>query len=185
MIIFELFYVFFYIGLLTFGGGYAMVPLLQRELVEDHHWLEKEEVVDVFAIVQSLPGVIAINSSIFVGYRIAGLIGALFAAVGMVLPSLIVIAVISGFYIAFRENRYVAASLLGIRVGVVALMVFAMEKLGKPSIKDAFCWVLAIVSFIVVAFFTSAPVWLVLLCGALLGLMVKQLSGRKKEHQNV
>jgi len=94
----KLFFVFFRIGAFTFGGGLAMIPFIKREIVDSNHWIEEEEIVDIFAMVQSVPGVIAVNSAIFVGYRIAGIWGAVASAVGVVLPSFIVISAIALFF---------------------------------------------------------------------------------------
>jgi chromate transporter len=122
----RMFLTFFRIGAFTIGGGYAMLPLIEREFVEKQGWVSEDEIVDIFAIVQSVPGVIAINSSIFIGYRIAGLAGALAATLGMVLPSFIIISVIAAFFVQFRDIPAVQNAFAGIRAGVTAL--FAWEE---------------------------------------------------------
>src|SRR5690554_1685295 len=105
--ILKLFTVFFRIGAFTFGGGYAMIPYIEREIVEKNHWIEREEIIDIFAVVQSVPGVIAVNSSTFVGYRVAGWAGAVAATLGVVLPSYIIISIIALFLYNFKDYPYV------------------------------------------------------------------------------
>ncbi len=140
----ELFWSMFKLGALTFGGGYAMTPLIIREFSERHDWMTHEEIVDVLAVSQSLPGAIAINASIMGGYKLARLRGALYAAVGVILPSLIVLSVVSYFYIQFKENAIVFAALTGLRAGVVALMIKSLLQLGKPCLKSAATWIIAV-----------------------------------------
>ncbi len=176
----KLFNVFFRIGAFTFGGGYAMIPLIQREISEKNGWIEDEDVLDIFAIVQSVPGVIAINSSIFIGYRVAGFIGALAATLGVALPSLIIISVIALFFYSFRDLDYIHEAFIGIRAGVTALIIFAVIKLGKPSVKKAFGWSLAVSSFIAVALLGLNAI-LVLLSAAIIGFVVNFLF--KEYHQ--
>ena len=177
----TLFWVVLRIGAFTFGGGYAMIPLMQREYVEKRHWVEENDIVDIFAVAQSLPGVIAVNSSILIGYRIAKLPGALVAALGVTLPSLIVLAVISFFYQAFMANVWIARAFGGIRAGVVALMVQAVIKLGKPAIKDYWGWIFALVAFVLsVALQVNAI--LLIVGGGLVGWLVQTMRKRGARH---
>ena len=139
----KLFLVFFRIGAFTFGGGLAMIPFFKREIVDNHHWIEEEDIVDIFAIVQSVPGVIAVNSAIFVGYRVAGILGSVASALGVVLPSFVVIAVIATFFTTFKSIPVVANAFEGISAGVTALIVSALLNLRKASIKDVYGWIIA------------------------------------------
>src|SRR5690554_3515051 len=134
----KLFTVFFRIGAFTFGGGYAMIPYIEREIVDKNKWIESEDIIDIFAIVQSVPGVIAVNSSTFVGYRVAGITGAVAATLGVVLPSYIIISIIAIFLYNFKDYPFVNEAFHGIQAGVAALMCHVVYKLGKKSVKNAY-----------------------------------------------
>ena len=129
----ELFGSFFKIGAFTIGGGYAMIPLIQDEVVGKKKWLGEEEFIDMIAIAQSAPGVIAINTSIFVGYRLAGFMGAVVASLGSALPSFLIILVIASCFTRFKDNSYVERAFMGIRPAVVALIVAPVWKMGKSA----------------------------------------------------
>ncbi len=143
----RMFLTFFRIGAFTIGGGYAMLPLIEREFVEKQGWVSEDEIVDIFAIVQSVPGVIAINSSIFIGYRIAGFAGALAASLGMVLPSFIIISVIAAFFVQFRAIPAVQSAFSGIRAGVTALIALAAFRLGRKVMTGLFPIITGIAAF--------------------------------------
>lgn len=179
----KLFGVFFRIGAFTFGGGYAMVPLIQKEISEKHHWIEDADVADVFAVVQSVPGVIAVNSSIFIGYKVAGILGAAAAVLGVALPSFFIISVIALFFYGFREAPWVREAFEGIRAGVAALILYAVVKLGKPSVKGVWGWAVALLSFLLVGVLRINAMY-VLLAAAVAGYFVRCLwnvpSGRKE-----
>ena len=153
----ELFTIVLKLGAFTFGGGYAMFPLMEREYVEKRQWFETQEMLDMLAVAQSLPGMISINASILVGYRLFGIVGSLVAVIGLALPSLIVLSIISFFYVKFRENIYVNTALKGIRVAVVALLVQAVIKLGKPGVRGVFGWVMACAGFSGGAYLFDTP----------------------------
>lgn len=176
--LFELFTIVLKLGAFTFGGGYAMFPLMEREYVDKRGWFETQEMLDMLAVAQSLPGMISINASILVGYRLFGIIGSLVAVLGLALPSLIVLSVISFFYVKFRENIYVNAALKGIRVAVVALLVQAVIKLGKPGVKGVFGWIMASLAFLTALIFSVHPV-LIILAGLLIGIIYSHLKDRK------
>lgn len=125
MLLLELFYTFFKIGLFTFGGGYAMLPLIQEEVVA-HGWLSMEELVDFVAISESTPGPFAINISTYVGAEMAGVLGALAATMGVVLPSFIIILIVAKFYVRFKSSRAVGGVMYGLRSAVVGLMACAL-----------------------------------------------------------
>lgn len=120
----------------TFGGGYVIVPLMRKRFVEKNKWIDDEEMLDIVAIAQSAPGMIAVNASILTGYRLAGVLGAMTATFATVLPPLIVISVISMFYEAFRDNATVAAALRGMQAAVAAVIVDAVFKMGATAVKD-------------------------------------------------
>lgn len=136
----KIYWIFAKMGACCFGGGYAMLSLLQRIIVEQYHWATEEELMDYYAIGQCTPGVIAVNTSTFIGHKLAGLPGALAATLGFISPSLLIITVIAAFLEGFASNVYVAHALGGIRVCVCVLILDAVLKLGKKSIRDALSW---------------------------------------------
>ncbi|MGI5849687.1 MAG: chromate transporter [Christensenellales bacterium] len=140
----TLFIIMLKLGALTFGGGYAMVPLFEDEFVQKRGWLDAEDMVNMVALSQSVPGAIAINCGILIGYRLRKLKGALIATLGAVLPSLVSLTIITYIYEAVRENLYVAGALRGIRAAVVALLVSAFWRFTKPFRKD----IVAIAAFV-------------------------------------
>lgn len=174
----KLFLVFFRIGAFTFGGGYAMIPYIEREIVEKNKWIKSEDIIDIFAIVQSVPGVIAVNSSTFVGYRIAGIFGAVAATLGVVLPSYIIIAIIALFLYDFKNYPYVNEAFYGIQAGVAALMTYVVFTLGKSSIKNALGYVLAAGAFLALTLF-GAPAIPVLIVAGVAGLTAYALKNYK------
>lgn len=129
--IIEMFIAFFKIGAFTFGGGYAMIPLIEEEVVNNKKWLEKEEFMDVLVVSQSLPGALAVNCSIFLGYKIGGLIGAIMALLAVILPSFIIIIIIAAFFMQFRNNYYVNAAFKGITAAVPMLVLVGAISLSK------------------------------------------------------
>lgn len=138
----ELFRRFFMIGLLTFGGGYSMLPMFERELVDATHWIDREELMDYFAIAQCTPGVIAVNCATFVGKKINRLWGAAFATLGVITPSLLIITLIAAFVTHFNEYPVVVYAFNGIRIAVAALIISAVIKLLKSAVKKPVGWVL-------------------------------------------
>lgn len=170
--IFKLFGIFFKIGAFTFGGGYAMIPVLEREFVTDRGWLTSEEMLNFVAISQSTPGVIAVNMATFIGHRRAGFLGSLFATLGVITPSLIIITLIAAFLSNFNEYIYVQKALAGINIAVAVILVSAVWNLGKKSVKDFIGLALAIISFVTVVFFKVNSIWLILLA-LIVGIAVK------------
>ena len=141
-ILVDLFKTFFKIGMVTFGGGYAMIPIIQREVVEKHQWTTEKELLDLIAIAQSCPGVFAINISIFIGYKLRKVKGALCTALATALPSFIIILLIAMFFHQFEDNKVVAAIFRGIRPAVVALIAVPTFNLAKSAkINLANCWI--------------------------------------------
>ena len=161
----ELFLCTLKIGAFTFGGGFAMIPIMQREFVTKRGWVSEADILDIFAIAQSIPGVIALNSSLFIGHKVAGRRGAAAAALGVSLPSLCIISVLSLFYTQFQSNAYLAAALRGVRPCVVALILQAVLKLGKPAVKGLSGWIFAALGFGLVAFWGINPIFVILGAG--------------------
>lgn len=171
----ELFLTFANIGAFTFGGGYAMIPLLQKEVVENKKWISENEMLDITAISQSTPGPLAINCATFVGYKIEGVIGSVVATLGVVLPSFFVIIVVSVLFNMFRDNVIVNNIFSGIQAGVIVLILEAALKLSKQIKNNWFNLTLLIVSFLITAF-TGINVIYVLIACALLGVLVHGLN---------
>ena len=132
----DLFTSFFRIGLFTFGGGYAMLPMLERECVENHSWATRDELLDYFAIAQCTPGVIAVNTATFVGQKQAGILGGIAATLGIVFPSLVIITALAGVINSFSHLAWVQHAFAGIRVCVCVLIFNAVVKLWKKSVVD-------------------------------------------------
>ncbi len=175
-----LFLTFARIGAFTFGGGYAMLPMLQREVVENRKWATEDEVLDYFAIGQCTPGVIFVNTATFIGYKQKGVWGAIFATAGSVFPSLVIIVAIAAVLTNFAELAVVQYAFGGIRVVVGVLILNAILGMWKKSIVDKFCVCLAVVSFLLSAVVDVSPVVLVI-CAGVLGIAVQTWkAGRTK-----
>lgn len=185
-ILLSLFITFARIGGFTFGGGYAMLPMMQKELVEKRKWTTNDELLDYFAIGQCTPGVIAVNTATFVGYQTKGLIGAVFATLGVITPSIIIIACIAAFISNFQELEIVQHAFGGIRAAVVALILSAVIKVSKKSIVDIFT-VLIFIAVALLSLFTDlSPVIFVVaaaVCGIILKI-IKEKSALKKKEDN-
>lgn len=150
-VLWDMFLTFARIGGLTFGGGYAMLPMLQREVVEKHHWATEDELADYYAIGQCTPGVIAVNTATFIGYRQAGIMGGIFATLGVVFPSLVIITVIAAFLTNFADLEVIQYAFEGIRVCVCVLIFNAVQKLWKKSVIDRPTTVIFLLVFLVSA----------------------------------
>ncbi|EDP11749.1 chromate transporter [Amedibacillus dolichus] len=162
----KLYQVFCSVGFCTFGGGYAMLSLLQRTVVEKYHWASEEELMDYYAIGQCTPGIIAINTATFIGYKKEGLRGALAATLGFLTPSLIIILLISMFMQNYAELPIVKHAFAGIRIGVTVLIFDAIIKLGKKSIIDAYSLVIFAIILVLAVCTGVSPIILVVSCGA-------------------
>lgn len=171
----NLFWTFCKVGGLTFGGGYAMLPLLQREVVEGKAWVSEAEVMDYYAIGQCLPGLIAVNTAIFIGNKVKGAWGGVCAALGVVFPSLVIITVIAAFLTNFAELPVVQSAFAGIRVCVLVLIVNAILKLRKAALVDWKAYALCGAVFLLTIFTRVSPIILVV-CSALCGLGIQMLS---------
>lgn len=162
----SLFTTFLKIGTFTFGGGYAMIPLIQKEIVEKKHWISDQEILDIVAIAESTPGPIAINSATFVGYKIAGSPGALCGTLGVVLPSFIIIVFISFVLRQFQELQIVQYAFMGIRAGVLALIMKALMSMYQQCQKNILSYLIIGASVLAVAFFEINVLIVIICCGA-------------------
>ncbi len=174
----DLFLSFFKIGALTFGGGYAMLPMFKKELVEKHGWCTEEDILDYYAIAQCTPGVIAVNTASFIGFRKKGVLGAICATLGVVAPSILIISVIAAFISSFADNKYVKYAFEGIRVAVCALVSVTVFGLFKKNVKDVVTALLAIIAFVTTYFFGISPIIAVLVAAAV-GITVKVIKEKK------
>lgn len=163
----QLFRETFLISAFTFGGGFVIVPLMRKKFVENLHWLDDEEMMDIAAIAQSSPGAIVVNASILLGYRVAGVAGGLVAVLGSVLPPLIILSVISLFYAAFRSNRYVSLVMRGMQAGVAAVVCDVVLTMGQALLKTrrALYIVMMALGFGAAVFFDVNAVAVILACG--------------------
>ena len=165
----KLFFAFFKIGLFTFGGGYAMLPMLQREVVDRYGWATEEDILDYYAIAQCTPGVIAVNTATFVGTKMKGTLGGAVSTLAVVTPSLIIITAISTVLQSFASYPVVQHALAGIRVAVAALVVSSVFKIYKKSVKGALANAVFAASLVLVFLLGLSPVWIVV-AAAVLGI---------------
>ena len=165
----KLFLSTFQLSACTFGGGFVMIPLMKKKFVDGLHWIEEQEMMDLTAIAQSSPGAIAVNAAILVGYRLAGITGALVTAVASVLPPLIIISIISCFYKAFREHALVTMVMVGMLAGVAAVLCDVVLTMGASVVKERKVLPIMILaaSFIAVHFFKINIGLVILVCGVL------------------
>ena len=174
----DLFWTFARIGGFTFGGGYAMLPILQREVVEKRKWATSSELTDYFAIGQCTPGVIAVNTATFVGNKIKGTLGGIVATVGVIFPSLIIIMALAAFLQNFADLPIVQNAFAGIRAAVFVLILQAVLKLRKGALVDKVTLAIGIVVFLTSAIFSLSPIWLVL-AAAIVGMLIKGTASQK------
>ena len=166
----ELFLAFFKIGALTFGGGYAMMPIMRREVVERKQWANDDDILKILIISESTPGVLAVNSATFIGYKIAGFKGSLVATLGVVIPSFIIISIISLFILQFKELKLVSYAFYGIQAGVAVLIFRAALKLSKKVHYNVFA-IIILVGSMLFSLFTTYSVIYVLIVAAILGIL--------------
>lgn len=162
----DLFVLFFKIGLFTFGGGYAMLPLLKDELVSRKRLLTEDELLDMYAIGQCTPGIIAINVATFIGYRRAGVGGAVAATLGMIFPSLIIITLIAVILKQYMYNRYLTYAFAGVRIGVVALIASVVIDLWQSNIRGYTDGALFVLALLLLGLFSLSAVWIVIISAA-------------------
>ncbi len=175
----DLFLTFAKVGVCTFGGGYAMLPILQREVVEKKGWATDEELTDYYAIGQCTPGVIAVNTATFIGHKLKGIPGGILTTLGVVFPSIVIITVIAAFLRNFADNPLVIHAFGGIRACVCVLIFNAVLKLRKSTVIDLPTAIIFFAVFLLSAVLGLSPALLVLVCGVI-GLSLKLMTGRGK-----
>lgn len=161
----SMFSSFFKIGAFTFGGGYAMIPLIQAEVVENKKWIEKDEFLDILVIAQSFPGALAVNTSIFIGYKIGGALGAILALLGTVLPSFFIILLVASFFMQFRTNYYVDLVFKGIGAAVPMLVLIAVVSLSKSVDKNYTNLLIVIITVVCITIIDIHPVLIIVASG--------------------
>ncbi len=174
----KLFFAFFKIGAFTFGGGYAMIPIIEKEMVEKRKWISKDDILDIFAISGSTPGAIGLNCSTFVGYRVKGIIGAFCSTLGLILPSFIIIMIISTFIAKFNHISYVQYAFWGIRIGVLSLILKAVISMISACPKNTFTYILMALSFLTAVFFASLNVIYIIVASGIIGVLGSFISYR-------
>lgn len=175
----TLFLTFFKIGAFTFGGGYAMIPLIQKEVVDNHKWVTADDILEVIAIAESTPGPIAVNAATFVGYKFGGFWGAFSATLGVVLPSFLIIALLSSLISRFQDYKVVQYAFYGIRAGVLALIVKAMINMYRKCPKSPVSYFIFAFSFVMVALLNIKAIYVLIAC-ALIGLAASIVAKRRE-----
>ena len=176
----ELMKTFFKVGLFTFGGGLAMLPIIEKEVVEKYKWLEASDMVDVIAIAESTPGAIAVNTATFVGYKVGKLWGAILATLALVAPSLIIITIISFFVEAFLSLKFVEYAFKGIRCAVGLLIALAAIKIFKNNKKYWYTYVLMFAAMILLFFFPQVSTIYIIIGGGIIGLIISLFITKKE-----
>lgn len=183
--IFQLILIFLKIGAFTFGGGIAMIPLIEREVVTKRKWITEKEMLDIIAIAESTPGVIALNTATYVGAKVKGFAGSLAASISVMLPSIIIIILISPFIIKYRDNMIVSYALIGIRASVIVLILNAIIKLFHANSKTLFSYIIIIISLILSTLSAFQVIKLdivfILIATAIIGIIRGHILRRNKE----
>ena len=177
-LLWELFWTFAKMGAITFGGGMAMLPILQREVVENKHWATEDELTDYYAIGQCTPGIIAVNTATFIGQKCGGVAGGILATLGVVFPSLVIISVLAGLITNFAHLNWVKNAFAGIQVCVCVLIFNAVLKLLKKSVVDKRTAAIFLLVLAGGLFLNLSPVWFVI-AAALVGVLLKNLEVRR------
>lgn len=175
----NLYWIFVKMGAVCFGGGYAMLPILERELVLKRGWVTKEEIIDYYALGQCTPGVIAVNTSTFVGNKLAGNFGGIIATLGFITTSIVIITIIGTLLENFAHIEIVQNAFSGIRICVCVLIINATVNLWKTAITDKFGLVMFVIVLVLSSFLNISPIFFVLGSG-FLGFLFKTLGGKKK-----
>ena len=175
----ELFLAFARVGVMTFGGGYAMIPILEREIVDKHGWATEEELMDYYAVGQCTPGIIAVNTATFIGYKLLGAPGGIVATLGVIFPSVVIITVIAGVLKTFAEVPAVKSAFAGIRVCVCVLIFNAVLKLWKKAVVDKVTLILFLCVFLLSVFFDISPIVFVVFC-ATAGIVLTRMGVKGK-----
>lgn len=180
----NIFFTFFKIGLFTFGGGYAMIPLIHFYAVDKFKWLEEEEFIDIIAIAESTPGPIAINSATYIGYKKYGVKGSVAATLGVALPSLFIIMLISYFLMGYKDNQWVEYAFIGIRVGVTVLIINAGIRIYNKTDKTWFSYLILLFGLFMAMFDVISLVFVILIAG-IIGVLSVALTKRKEDPSDV
>ncbi|MCR2820592.1 chromate transporter [Lederbergia panacisoli] len=176
-LVLQIFLTFLKIGPITFGGGYAMIPMIEREVVTKKNWIQSKDVADIFAIAGSAPGAIAINSAVFIGYRIAKIKGAFAALLGILLPTFLIVIILSITFIYVRENPIIDAAFQGIRPAIVALIAFAAYKIGKTALYDKTSIVTAALTIAALFYLNIHPAFIILI-GLFIGIILVKVKNK-------
>lgn len=174
----SLFWTFFKIGAFTFGGGYAMIPLIQKETADNKKWVTEDDILEIVAIAESTPGPIAINAATFVGYKVCGFAGALFSTLGVVLPSFLIISIISLVLKKFESVKVIKYAFFGIRAGVLALIVKALLSMYKKCPKNTVSYIVIAAAFILTALLKLNVLLVIVMC-AVFGLVSSFIAERR------
>ena len=174
----DLYVTFARIGVCTFGGGLTMLPILQAEVVDKKKWTTEEELLNYYAIGQCTPGVIAVNTATFIGYKLKGISGAIIATLGLVTPSLIIISIIATFLTTFADMAIVQNAFAAVRVAVAAMVLNTVIKMWKSTVKNKFSFVIGISALIASFFFKVSPIIIVIIGGGI-GVLVPVIKGAK------
>lgn len=176
----QLFATFFRIGAFTFGGGYAMIPLIQKEVVETKKWITDDDILEVVAIAESTPGPIAVNSATFVGYKVCGVLGSLCATLGVILPSFVVITIIYYLLREFSDIPAVQYAFFGIRAGVLALILKALYSMAKKCPRNTVAYVIVGLAFLTAVLTEINTIYIIIAC-AIIGLITSLIKARRAE----
>jgi len=183
----KLFVSSFYLSAFTFGGGFVIIPLMKKKFVDELQWIEENEMLNLAAIAQSSPGAVAVNAAILIGYRVAGILGAIITILGTVLPPFIIISVVSVFYTAFRDNLIVNAVLKGMQAGIAAVIADVVINLGGNVIKgkDIISVLIMAGAFISTFYFKINVVYIILVCGFIGSIRTLFHSNKNKKDDNL
>ena len=163
------------IGAFTLGGGYAMIPIMEREFVDKHGWMDKEEFMDIMVVAQTTPGIFSVDMASHIGYKLRGVWGGIVGAIGIALPSIIAIILVAMFFQGFKDNIYVSKFFMGVRPAVVALIASPCFKMAKTAgITYANCWI-PLVSCLLISLFGVSPIW-VIICAGIGGYIYKTIA---------
>jgi chromate transporter len=180
----QLFITFLKIGALTFGGGYAMMPVMRKEVVDKKGWVSDDDILKILIISESTPGVLAVNSATFIGYKIAGFKGSLLATMGVIIPSFVIISIISIFLYQYRDITLVSYAFLGIKAGIAVLIFKAGLKLAKKLDRNRFTLFVFVAALIVALFSTLSAIYMIVV-GAILGLVYGFVLSSKEAQNGV
>ena len=178
-VLLQLYLTWFKMGLFTFGGGYAMLPMIQKEVVEKYKWATEDEVMDYYAVGQCTPGIIAVNVATFIGYKLKGVIGGIVATLGVISPSIIIIFIISTLITNYAELEIVQHALKGIQVAVCVLMVVAITNLFKKGVTDIPTGLIFLCAFLI-SYFTNIPTFIVVIVAGVCGYVLYLLKNKKE-----